>query len=315
MEDKPLLGDSGTKRPVILYIIIGVLVIVVIVLSIVLATKKTDCDCPSANQTPSGPETPDTPDTPVTPSPYDQNHFINVTESYYTNKPGGSRELQGSLNHFDSPYFKMVDVYNMKSNGNRTILSNFKTYQQTSEYSSHCSAIIMVQNYYGDSEISERKCMLDIGFTDLDTKEPSDDDYKKLNMKSIEEYINTLGYTTTSNENFTEENFPFDYTLSFSNFAREVLQKNETMLVMWGDWGATTSVVIGVDTMGNETRAEDHVIILADTYDTCDHLNDGYYIIGLDKFYYNWIYNKIYYLTDEKLQTKRFIIVHRKTGN
>ena len=58
-------------------------------------------------------------------------------------KPNKALEIQGQLNHFDSPYFKMVDVYNMKSNDNRTILSKFKTYQQTSEYSAHCACIIM----------------------------------------------------------------------------------------------------------------------------------------------------------------------------
>ena len=48
MEDKPLLNNSETKKPIILYIVIGVLAIVVIVLAILLGTKKCNCEniCP-----------------------------------------------------------------------------------------------------------------------------------------------------------------------------------------------------------------------------------------------------------------------------
>ena len=62
--------------------------------------------------------------------------------------------------------------------------------------------------------------------------------------------------------------------------------------------------------MGNESPL-DQVIILADTYDTCDHLSDGYYIQNLEKF------NKIYYFnsTNQKYASGRFIVIHRKSEN
>lgn len=305
MEDKPLPGDSGTKRPVILYIIIGVLVIVIIVLSIVLGTKKTDCDCPAAEPISSDPVAPLPPETP---SPYNPSHFINVKDGY----GAGAKALQGQLNHFDSPYFKMVDIYNMESNENRTILSKFKTYQQTSEHSADCAAIIMILDYYGYKDLSEKQCMLDFGFSDVD-RDFTDEDYNNINLTAIGHYFKKFGFDTTSNLNYTSENFPFNDTLSFSNYTREMLKKNETMLVIWGDWGGVTSVVIGVDTMGNPDRAEDQVLILADTYDTCDHLNDGYYIIGLDKFYYNWALNRLSYIPEDSWPF--FVVVHRNQGN
>ena len=294
MDDKPLMDISENKRPTILYIIIGVLSVIIIILIIVIFAKKCD-KCPGEK------------------SPYNTEHFISVKESFYTNTTGGSRALQGYLNHFDSPYFKMVDVYNMKSNKNRIIFSKFKTYQQTSEYSSQCAALIMALEYYGDIAPSEKECMTFAGVTNPDTFEDTDEFYQNLNMKNFENYINSLGYKTTSNDDYTEENFPYNNSISFSNWVREILKKNETILINWSDWGGTCSVIIGVDTMGNES-AEDHVIILADSYDTCDHLNDGYYIIGLDKFYYNWQSNKIYYFDEEHKQygTGRFIIIHRK---
>ena len=111
MEDKPLLNNSETKKPIILYIIIGVLAIVVIVLAILLGTKKCNCEntCPK--------------DDPH----YDTKHFVERKGNVFSDRIEGSAILQGTLNHFDSPYFKMLDIYNMKSNENRTILTNFKT--------------------------------------------------------------------------------------------------------------------------------------------------------------------------------------------
>ena len=299
MEDKPLLDSEGTKRPTLLYIIIAILAVAVIALIIVVATKKCeDCECDCKTET-------------NPPIPYNNDHFIPINESFFTNKTEGSYALQGTLNHFDSPYFKMVDIYNMESNANRTILSRFKTYQQTSEYSSHCAAIIMALTYYGDIPPGERDCMIKAGIEDPDNFVEDDESFRNFTMKKFEDYLNSLGYNTTSNDNFTEENFPYNNSLKFSNWIKGILAKNETILVNWADWGGTVSVIIGVDSMGNSSP-DDHVIILADTYDTCDHLNDGYTLIGLDKFYYNWQYNNIYYLTDERYNRGRFIVIHRK---
>ena len=302
MDDKPLLDISKPKRPIILYVIIGVQFIAIIALIIVIAVHKCDkcqkCDSPQT-------------------IPYNTEHFIPINESFYSNSIEGSKALQGLLNHFDSPYFKMVDIYNMKSNSNRTIFSNFKTYQQTSEYSAQCSALIMALGYYGDTSPSERQCMMDfIGITDPDNCEVNKEFYQKMNMKNFENYINSLGYSSTSNDDYEEGNLPFSDSITFSAWAREILKKNETILVNWADWGGTCSIIIGIDTMGNKSP-EDHVIIFADSYDTSDHLNDGYYVISLDKFFYNWNYNKIYYLIPEyeKYATGRFIVIHRKKGN
>ena len=59
------------------------------------------------------------------------------------------------------------------------------------------------------------------------------------------------------------------------------------VLVAWNDWGGHWQVIIGYDTMGTETYSDD-VIIVADSYDTTDHNQDGYGIYGAERFYYNW---------------------------
>ena len=47
----------------------------------------------------------------------------------------GADSVERQGDHPDSPYFKAPDFYNMKSTDTLTILTNFKTQQQTSEWS------------------------------------------------------------------------------------------------------------------------------------------------------------------------------------
>ena len=43
---------------------------------------------------------------------------------------GGPASVQGQSDVKDSPYFKKVDVYNMKSGGSLLLLEKYKTHQQ-----------------------------------------------------------------------------------------------------------------------------------------------------------------------------------------
>ena len=309
MEDKPLLNNSETKRPIILYVIIGVLLVAVIVLAVLLGTKKCNCE----TQCPECPSCPDCPKCPVDDPHYNESHFIPITGRVFTNRTEGSSVLQGKINHFDSKYFKMIDVYNMESNENRTILPKFKTYQQTSELSGHCAAIIMALNYLGETSLTERQCQIDLGIPDPDTHDPDDYEYQKYaDISYIREEIQKFGFKTTSNDNFTEENFPYEDALGFSKWAQEIIKKGDVILVNWADWGGTTSVVVGIDNLGITEAPYEHVIILGDTYDTCDHLTDGFSIMSLEKFYYNWQSNKVPYLSEG---TGQFLVVHKKDAN
>ena len=224
MEDKPLLNNSESKKPILLYVIIGVLLVVVVVLAILLGTKKCNCEtkCPEC------PSCPDCPKCPVDDPHYDESHFIPIKERVFTNRTEGSSALQGKINHFDSKYFKMIDVYNMESNENRTILPKFKTYQQTSELSGHCAAIIMALNYLGETSLTERQCQIDLGIPDPDTHDPDDYEYQKYaDISYIRAEIQKFGFKTTSNDNFTDENFPYEDALGFSKWAQEIIKKGD----------------------------------------------------------------------------------------
>ena len=118
---EPLNGEEETKKPIILYIIIIVLLIVIVVLSILLALKSN-----------ADPEN-------VIFNPIRKEHFIQVKQPFYLNftkEDGGAYSYNGLGNHLDSEYFKILDIYNMQPTETRAILSHFKTYQQTSEFSS-----------------------------------------------------------------------------------------------------------------------------------------------------------------------------------
>ena len=68
---------------------------------------------------------------------------------------------------------------------------------------------------------------------------------------------------------------------------QDFLKKGIPVMVAWNDWGGHWQVIIGYDTMGTETTQDD-VLIVADSYDTTDHNQDGYGIYPAERFYYNW---------------------------
>ena len=148
--EEPIVGDTEPpKRPVILYIIIGILLVIIIILSILLAIQSRN----KANKIV---------------NPVKEDHIIPINESFYIDDlEDGAYSYHGCGNHLDSEY-KILDVYNMQSTQNRAILTHFKTYKQTSEFSSYCSLVVMILNYYNISSPSERSwCSKDFG---LDTE-------------------------------------------------------------------------------------------------------------------------------------------------
>ena len=60
----------------------------------------------------------------------------------------GADSVERDGDHEDSIYYAHPDFYNMKSTDSLTILSNFKTLQQSSEWSCGVDSALMVLNYY-----------------------------------------------------------------------------------------------------------------------------------------------------------------------
>jgi len=226
-----------------------------------------------------------------------EKHIIPYPDGYDTDD--GAASYDGIGDHFESAYFKHPDFYNMKSSGSLTILSNFKTYQQTTEY--HCgpASALMVLNHYGVTDKDE----LSIGEVMRTHQGANGGDPVELTemgttVSGMVEYFESIGWNVesslTSEPPFGEE------AEGFSDWIIANLKSNTPILVEWCDWGGHWQVIIGYDTMGTEHFGDD-VIIMADPYDTSDHWQDGYYILNAERFFYMW-FDTIYQPEDQQYQ-------------
>lgn len=68
---------------------------------------------------------------------------------------GGADYYDNAGDHPNSKYYVNPDFYNMKSNDELTIISNFKTFHQTAEWSCGSATILMVLEHFGIDEYSE----------------------------------------------------------------------------------------------------------------------------------------------------------------
>ena len=300
-----LVDSPQQKKPIILYIIIGVLLIVVIVLSILLVVKSN-----GKKEEKKEPF-----------NPINQEHFIPVNDSFYKDDPEyGAYSYHGEGTHLDSEYFKILDIYNMQPNKNRAILTHFKTYQQTSEYSSPCSLIIMIMNYYNLKVPGERECSIDFGL-DPENECSKDDDSNSTQVfnkttfpKFAEKLKNKYNLQVVTNSDFTED-LPFHNESEFGIWVKKNINDGNIILVLFNDWAGQCAAIIGIDDMGTELTNDD-VLILADVYDTADHLQDGYTIWSLEKFYNLWQYTVIpFYKDNDDINHGQFIVVKKPSSN
>jgi Peptidase_C39 like family len=181
-----------------------------------------------------------------------------------------------------SPYFLQIDVFNLKPTETLTILSNFKTYQQTTEYTCGPATALMVLNHFGENSYDELQiaqimgCSMGLGDDGTSTDKMVDF------FKIIDWDVNSS--LTKGN---LDDGYTFDDPTEFKDWVIDNLKNNIPIMVEWIDWGGHWHVIIGYDTMGTDSIADD-VIIFADSYDTTDHVQDGYYIFSAHRFFYMW---------------------------
>jgi hypothetical protein len=173
---------------------------------------------------------------------------------------GGAAGYLGTVDHEPSPYFKHLDIYNLGSTSSRVMLSHFKTYQQTTEYTCGPAALVMAA-YYRGTWLNELEVAAAAGTTEA----------LGTSTEQMVNYLESTGWTVRSS--LTE---PKAASLKF--LKRQIAQGNPVM-VEWVDWAGHWQVVIGYDDMGTPDEVSDDVLIMADHYDTSDHLQDGYYIV------------------------------------
>lgn len=207
----------------------------------------------------------------------EDSHVILYPSGYVTNQAGAS-SYNGISNVKSSAYFIHQDYYNLASTDTLAILPHYKTYQQTTEITCGPAAALTVMHHFGNTswdEISIAKVM--------ETKPKVGTD-----TKGMVTFFKMIGWEVTSSLMTADKTgITFKSEKEFKDFIIRQLKNNTPIMVENIDWGGHWRVIIGYDTMGTETTADD-ILILADSYDTADHCQDGYVVNSAQKFYYMW---------------------------
>jgi hypothetical protein len=212
----------------------------------------------------------------------------------------GADSVERTGDHQDSPYFSRVDFYNAKITETLNILEQFKTQQQTTEWSCGVSTALMVLNWFGA-----------LGEHDEETLSALRSDREghdgptggvtpgATNLRQMIDIFDGVGgfdvYSTFDCADSVDEVFTLEYI-------RDTLASGLPVMIGWNDWGGHWQAIIGYDTMGTEYEGDD-VIIVADPYDTTDHNQDGYGVYGAERFIYNFTFydffpeNELNYMT------------------
>lgn len=207
----------------------------------------------------------------------EESHVIPYPAGYNTTTEGAS-SYNGLGNVKQSPYYSSIDYCNLQSTTTLTLLSKYKTYQQTTEITCGPAAALTVLIHFDNTNWDELKIAKMMG-----TKPAVGTD-----TKGMVKFFKQIGWdvksslTTTSKDGTT-----FGTVQEFKAFVLSNLKNNTPILVENIDWGGHWRAIIGYDTMGTETTADD-VLILADSYDTADQSQDGYVVNPVEKFYYMW---------------------------
>ena len=191
----------------------------------------------------------------------------------------GASSAPAEINHKDSIYFAMPDFYSLPNTENRVILPHYRTYQQTTEYTCGPAAALTVLYHYGNhdyDEMSLAKGMKTQGYP-IGT-----------NPRNMVKFFQGIGWQTES----SLDSPPFGNYGSFQEFVLKHLRQGTPIMVENVEWGGHWRVIIGYDTMGTKSTLDD-VLVLADSYDTCDHWMDGYTVANGEKFFSMWFDHSI----------------------
>ena len=189
----------------------------------------------------------------------------------------GADSVERSGDHENSPYFAHPDVYNMESTDTLTMLTHFRTMQQTSEWSCGVTAALMVLDWYdalGDwNEESLAALRHSLDSTELEG-------YPGTTLNQAIDIFNGVGGFDIISSNDYPDGIWLDDIQGW-------LSEGKPVMICWNDWGGHWQTIIGYDTMGTENEHDD-VFLVADSYDTTDHNQDGYGIYPAERLMYNF---------------------------
>ena len=186
----------------------------------------------------------------------------------------GAAQFIGKHDIKNSPYFTQLDIYNMEATNSRLIIPHFKTRQQKTGYScGPVAAGMVVENLIGKDLHTEKEICKIMGTSTT----------KGTDCKGMVKYFEEIGWKVDSS---VKDGSPKDYS-AFLKFVKKYLKEGTPIIVENVDWGGHWRVIIGYDDMGTKHTGDD-VLILADPFDTSDHLQDGYNVQSAERFFYMW---------------------------
>lgn len=186
------------------------------------------------------------------------------------------KERQGD--HVSSTYYYNVDFYNATSTDSMFILSNFKTIQQTSWWSCGVCSTMMVLNYYNKLDDYNEATLAAL-------RSDHSDRHIGTCLDQMIEMLNSVGgFELETTYDYADNLDAIDM-----QWFRMHIADGIPILIGWNEWGGHWQVAIGYDTMGTEDESDD-VLIVADSYDTTDHNQDGYCVYSMDRFISNFTF-------------------------
>ena len=226
------------------------------------------------------------------------NHSNEMKMEYRTNFDDyGASAVERNGDHAASPYFYSMDFFNAEPTDSLFILPHFQTIQQTSWWSCGVSATEMVLNYFGARGDWDEESLSEL-------REDHADQHIGTCLDQIIDMFEAVG----GFELETTYDYIDDLDAVNMAFIREHIQAGIPILVGWNDWGGHWQVIIGYDTMGTEYEGDD-VIIVADSFDTTDHNQDGYGVYGAERFIYNFTFYDFFGDAPDHLRDKCFVAV------
>ena len=197
-------------------------------------------------------------------------------------------------NQDDITYYADLDYYNLKSNGNLTMLTGYKTRLQPTGWTCGLSSLLTVLEWYGLRGTLNDYDLANLRHTD-----------KWASGTNIEEMLNVI--TELKNldiiGDYSIKSWLDDPEGLFDpEFVKSELLAGHPIMVLWNAYGWHWQVIIGYDDMGSEGTNDD-VLIMIDPYDTTDQNANGYYLESYERLIYG-----VNYVSENESTNTQYVV-------
>lgn len=172
-----------------------------------------------------------------------------------------------------SAYFRSYDFSVEKPTTSLVILPDFKTFQQTTDYSCAAVCVQMLEAYAGRTVHTEAEL---IKLMDINP-------HKGVTTDQLAKFLAKQGWQVEK----SSSKQPLNSYENFVGFVEQNIANKQPIFVESSLWGGHWRLIIGIDKRGNAIN-EDDILILADPMDIADDVRDGYTIVNAGQFYYSW---------------------------